>query len=443
MNDRAPTAPTAASAFKDESRRGGRLKRDLAKRIETHRRELWDWACRQAAEAPPPFYSSVDLRDSGHKIAPVDSNLYPAGFNNICPEDQRTAPAKLARELEGWALRKLGRPARRVLVIPETHTSNKFYLENLARLTALLRDGGLEIEIGWWGEAPTEPLVSESGTPLSVTSVELRDGRLRAGAFDPDLVLLNNDFSSGFPKLLEGAAQPILPSYRLGWHTRRKSTHFGHYNRLAGEAAGILGIDPWILQVDTEAVDDVNFNEGEGLDRAADAVERVLSRTREAYARHRIEGEPLVFVKANSGTYGMGIMVVRDAEEVRGMNRRTKNKMSVGKNKLPIASVAVQEGIPTATLIDRLPAEPVIYLAGGELLGGFIRTNTERGVEDNLNSAGMVFRKLCMSDLKTPPTSDEAVDDGEAPEPVLELVYGTVARISALAAGCELAEAGG
>ncbi|MFN7402500.1 MAG: glutamate--cysteine ligase, partial [Alphaproteobacteria bacterium] len=30
-----------------------------------------------------PFYSSVDLRHAGFKLAPVDTNLFPAGFNHL------------------------------------------------------------------------------------------------------------------------------------------------------------------------------------------------------------------------------------------------------------------------------------------------------------------------------------------------------------------------
>ncbi len=230
--------------------------------------------------------------------------------------------------------------------------------------------------------------------------------------------------------------QPVLPSHILGWHSRKKSEHFRFYNQLAREFADLIAIDPWLIQVDTEEVDEVDFNEEVGTDRVAEAVERVLSRTQQAYHAHQIDRRPFAFVKNNAGTYGMGIMVVHSAEELQHMNRRTKNKMSVGKGKKHIDSVVVQEGVPTATLVDRLAAEPVIYLLGDTLIGGFLRTNTERGVEDNLNSAGMVFKKLCMSDLQQG-WSD--ADEAE-PEPVLELVYGSIARISALATGMELAE---
>jgi glutamate--cysteine ligase len=81
----------------------------------------------------------------------------------------------------------------------------------------------------------------------------------------------------------------------------------------------------------------------------------------------------------------------------------------------------------------------VIYLAGCELIGGFLRTNTERGVEENLNSQGMVFRKLCMTDLRESQETEEGIDL-EDELPVLELVYGSVARLSALATGREIAE---
>ena len=146
----------------------------------------------------------------------------------------------------------------------------------------------------------------------------------------------------------------------------------------------------------------------------------------------------------------MGIMTVYSDADILKMNRRTKNKMSVGKNRKPIESVIVQEGVPTATIVDRLAAEPVIYLIGGELIGGFLRTHSKKGTEENLNSPGMVFRKLCISDLHRPtfevPGSAgnisgvaEEMDDVEE-EPVLELVYGSIARISSLATGIELAE---
>ncbi len=424
----------------------------LAERIQKNRRAIWDWHMGYARISPPPVYSSVELRASGPKIVPVDSNLYPAGFNNICPADQQASGPVFRAELEA-AMAHRGLPApKKILIIPENHTTNLHYLENLYYLKTIVADAGFEVRLGWYdprakdSELGTDydvsiELQSFTGKPIRAERIRVNGNRLTAGDFDPDLIILNNDFSGGHPAVLDGIEQPILPPHELGWHSRKKSRHFFHYNRLAAEFAAILEVDPWLIQVDTEEVSPVNFAEDEGIEEVAVVVDRMIARTTEAYARHGIQEKPFVFVKNNAGTYGIGIMVCHSGEEIRNANRRTKNKMSVGKNKAVIQSVVVQEGVPTSTIVDRLAAEPVIYLSGCELIGGFLRTNSERGREENLNSQGMVFRKLCMSDLKHPSVSEDTeADTSEADEdePILELVYGAIARISAVAVGLEI-----
>jgi glutamate--cysteine ligase len=433
-------------------RRAQQLKKEIASAIQKNRRKLWDWQSEHARLAPPPFYCSVDLRDAGYKIVPVDSNLYPAGFNNICPDDLRAAPAAFRSQVAAMASR-LGRDLPvRILILPESHTSNLYYLENLHYLLQLIREAGFEAEVGWFGSIPEGTPRGERGSlalqsathkPIHALPIEISpSGELSAGGFIPDWVILNNDFSGGYPTALDSVRQVILPSHALGWHTRKKSTHFEHYNRLAREFAALIDIDPWTFTIESEEVSPVNFGEGMGVEAVAASVDRILARTAEAFEKHKISQKPFVFVKNNAGTYGIGVMVVRSGAEVLEMNRRTKNKMSVGKNKRLIESVVVQEGIPTATLVQRLAAEPVIYLMGCDLIGGFLRTNTERGTEDNLNSQGMVFQKLCMSDLQQFPQEPNEPEDDKTDAPVLELVYGSVARLSALATGKELAALG-
>jgi glutamate--cysteine ligase len=420
------------------------FKKELAHAIQKNRRTLWDWQMEHARQAPPPFYCSVDLRDAGYKIVPVDSNLYPAGFNNICPDDLRVAPAVFRSQVAATASRLDRDLPQKILILPESHTSNLYYLENLYYLLQLIREAGFDAEIGWFGPLPegspkTLSLLSATQKPIEATAIEIgSDGVLSAGDFTPDWILLNNDFSGGYPTSLDSVKQVILPSHALGWHSRKKSSHFIHYNKLATEFSQILGVDPWTFTIESEEVEPVNFGDGVGIDRVAAVTERILQSTAEAFEKRSIRQKPFVFVKNNAGTYGIGVMVVRSAAEILEMNRRTKNKMSVGKNKRLIESVIVQEGIPTATLVQRLAAEPVIYLMGCDLIGGFLRTNTERGTEDNLNSQGMVFKKLCMSDLKREDVETELDSDGDS-EPTLELVYGAVARLSALATGKELA----
>src|SRR6476620_8251057 len=96
----------------------------LAERIQQNRYALSEWYLKKAKVSPPPFYCSIDLRDSGHKIVPVDSNLYPAGFNNICPEDLRNAPPVLRAQLDAITAAKKPKSVEKILILPESHTQN-------------------------------------------------------------------------------------------------------------------------------------------------------------------------------------------------------------------------------------------------------------------------------------------------------------------------------
>jgi glutamate--cysteine ligase len=115
------------------------------------------------------------------------------------------------------------------------------------------------------------------------------------------------------------------------------------------------------------------------------------------------------------------------------MNRRTRNKMSMGKNKSVIDRVLIQEGVPTTLQTEGSTSEPVVYMMGSELIGGFIRANRERDDMDNLNSQGMFFKKLCFKDLE-----DCLKEGSEEDLPHLEAVYGVIGKLSALAAAHEL-----
>jgi ElaB/YqjD/DUF883 family membrane-anchored ribosome-binding protein len=72
---------------------------------------------------------------------------------------------------------------------------------------------------------------------------------------------------------------------------------------------------------------------------------------RRKYKEYGIHEKPFVAVKADAGTYGMGVMMVHDASEVRDLNRKTRNKMSVVKEGMQVRDVIIQEGIPS---IERL-----------------------------------------------------------------------------------------
>ena len=43
------------------------------------------WFRHQWKQHTPPFYGSVDIRNAGYKMASIDMNLFPGGFNNLNP----------------------------------------------------------------------------------------------------------------------------------------------------------------------------------------------------------------------------------------------------------------------------------------------------------------------------------------------------------------------
>src|SRR6266567_4538897 len=59
---------------------------ELERVVLDRRPEIERWFRTQWLEHEVPFYTSVDLRNSGFKLAPVDTNLFPGGFNNLNPE---------------------------------------------------------------------------------------------------------------------------------------------------------------------------------------------------------------------------------------------------------------------------------------------------------------------------------------------------------------------
>src|SRR5260221_5789124 len=59
---------------------------ELERIVLDRRPEIERWFRTQWLEHEVPFYTSVDLRNSGFKLAPVYTKLFPGGFNNLKPE---------------------------------------------------------------------------------------------------------------------------------------------------------------------------------------------------------------------------------------------------------------------------------------------------------------------------------------------------------------------
>ena len=408
---------------------------DLERRFLDNDTTVERWLRTQWLEHTPPFYASVDLRNAGFKLAPVDTNLFPGGFNNLNP-----AFLPLCVQAAMSAIEKICPEARNLLLVPENHTRNQFYLMNVARLATILHATGLNVRIGSLLPEITEPTTLELPDGQTLTLEPLKrigtDGRrLGLEGFDPCAVLLNNDLSAGVPELLQNVnEQFLIPPLWAGWHVRRKSGHFAAYREVATAFATELGIDPWLINPDFEVCGQINFHERTGEECLAANVDMLLQRMRLKYQEYGIAQEPFVIVKADAGTYGMGIMTVKDASEVKGLNRKQRNKMAVIKEGQQVTEVIIQEGVPTFEQVDEGTAEPVVYMIDRYVVGGFYRVNTGRGVDENLNAPGMTFKPLA---FETGCSLPDAHLDPDAP-PNRFYAYGVVARLALLAASLEL-----
>jgi glutamate--cysteine ligase len=391
------------------------------------------WFRLEWMEHTPPFYSSVDLRNAGFKLAPVDTNLYPGGWNNLTPE-----MLPLAVQAAMAAIENICPEAKNLLLVPEKHTRNGHYLTNVARLKQVFTQAGLNVRLGTLDPevtAPTELALPDGGS-LTVEPLVRTQRRLGLKDFDPCTILLNNDLSAGIPPIFEHLhEQYVLPPLHAGWAVRRKTNHFQSYEEVAKKFAKLLGMDPWLINPMYTQCGTVDFDDEAGLECIKSNTDALLAKVRRKYKEYGINEKPFVVIKADNGTYGMGIMTVRDAKELDGLSRRTRNKMSVIKDGQSVSEVIIQEGVPTVERVHGAVAEPVVYMMDRYVVGGFYRIHGERGVDENLNAPGAEFVPLSFAEGGHLPRPGEKPG---ASVPNRFYMYGVVGRLAMLAASYEL-----
>jgi glutamate--cysteine ligase len=406
---------------------------ELEERILESMPAIERWFRLEWMEHTPPFYTSVDVRNAGFKLAPVDTNLFPGGWNNLTQE-----MLPLAVQAAMAAIEKICPEARNLLVIPENHTRNTFYLANVLQLKRVFHMAGLNVRIGSISPEIKEPTTINLPTGESIVLEPVVRSKTRLGLkdFDPCTILLNNDLSAGPPGILEDLhEQYLLPPLHAGWSVRRKSRHFQSYEEVAKRFGKMLGIDPWLINPMYNKCGEINFAEGSGMDCLTTNVDALLTRVRKKYKEYGINEKPFVIVKADNGTYGMGIMTVRDVKDLDQLNRRTKNKMGLVKNGQEVHDVIIQEGVQTYERIHDAVAEPVVYMMDRYVVGGFYRVHPERGIDENLNAPGAGFVPLAFAE------STHLPQPGQKPgasAPNRFYMYGVIGRLAMLAASYEL-----
>ena len=180
--------------------------------------------------------------------------------------------------------------------------------------------------------------------------------------FDPCVVLLNNDLSAGIPGILRGIGTVAAAAAARGLGGAAQVEPFRRVPRSRAGVRGACSGSTRGSSIRISRVRRIDFRERKGEECLEGYVAEILDDIRAKYREYKIEAEPFVIVKADAGTYGMGIMTVKDPSEVRGLNRRQRNKMAVVKEGLEVHDVIVQEGVYSFETVDDAVAEPVVYM---------------------------------------------------------------------------------
>lgn len=357
-----------------------------------------DWIT--SLEKDVPLFMSADIRDAGFKVASIDANLYPAGFNNL-HEDFHPAAVE---NLKAGLLRYGIQPGNRVLLISEEHTRNLFYLENIFVLKSLLEKGGYPTDIATAFELEGElykdnaaHLQTARGNVVSLMSPAHAASRLAEFA----AIVMNHDSSAGTPDWIQSARIPVLPAWQAGWHTRSKARHFAHYKLLMKELAGIVGVDPWFFSPLDAHITGVDINADGARGEIGAKAEILLKEIQAKYDEYQIKEKPFVFLKSDHGTYGMAMLSFDTAAEILDINRKEKNKLFKGKSSVVVKDYLLQEGVPTIVRDGSYFAESVVMLANNQFIGKFARVNEQKDARTSLNSTGMYFKPLPLAECES------------------------------------------
>jgi glutamate--cysteine ligase len=391
------------------------------------------WFRLEWMEHTPPFYSAVDVRNAGFKLAPVDTNLFPTGWNNMTAE-----MLPLAVQAAMAAIEKICPEARNLLLIPENNARSTSYLSNVAQLRRIFHMAGLNVRIGSIDPAIKKITTVALPNGETVTLEPVIRGKRRLGVkdFDPCTILLNNDLSAGVPGILEDIhEQYLLPPLHAGWATRRKSKHFKCYEEVSKRLGKLLGVDPWLINPMFEKCGAVNLADGVGMENLSSHVDILLGKIRRKYKEYGIKEKPFVVVKTDNGTHGMGIVTVRDAKDLEALGQKAQSQTNGTQNAQPVHDILVQEGVLTKERMHDAVAEPVVYMMDRYVVGGFYRIHAGRGVDENLNAPGSSFVPLAFEQSTHLP--QPGIRPG-ASAPNRFYMYGVVGRLAMLAASYEL-----
>ena len=406
---------------------------ELEQRILDSMPAIERWFRLEWMEHTPPFYCSVDVRNAGFKLAPVETNLFPDGWNILTP-----AMLPLAVQAAMASIEKICPEARNLLIVPENQTQSTFYLSNLAQLRRVFHMAGLNVRIG-----SISPDIKKSvtialpdGESITLEPVGRNKGRIGVKDFDPCTILLNNDLRAGVPGILEDLHQQyLLPPLHAGWSTRRKSNHFKCFEEVSKRFGKLIGVDHWLVNPLFDRCAEVDFSSDDNVLDLAAHIDALLVKVRKKHKEYGIKEKPFVVIKADNGDPRMGVFTIRDGKDIDALRAQVIARATDTNPDALRFDVLLQEGVSTNERVNDAVAEPVVYMMDRYVVGGFYRVHAGRTVDENLDAPGSSFVPLAFAESTHLP--QPGVKPG-ASAPNRFYMYGVIARLAMLAASYEL-----
>ncbi len=406
---------------------------ELEQRILDSMPAIERWFRLEWMEHTPSFYCSVDVRNAGFKLAPVDTNLFPNGWNVLTP-----AMLPLAVQAAMAAIEKICPEARNLLIIPENQPHSTFYLSNLAQLRRVFHMAGLNVRIGSISPdlKKSVTIALPDGEKITLEPVVRNRGRIGVKDFDPCTILLNNDLRTGVPGILEDLhEQYLLPPLQAAWSIRRKSRHFRCFEEVSKRFGKLIGVDHWLINPLFDQFAEVDFSNDAQVQTLTTRAEALLTKIRKKHKEYGIKEKPFVVVKADNNDHRMGVVTLRDAKDMETLRDQILHTASGTKSGTSVFDVLLQEGVLTSERVNDAVAEPVVYMMDRYVVGGYYRVHAQRKTDENLNTPGSSFVPLAFAESTHLP--QPGIKPG-ASAPNRFYMYGVIARLAMLAASYEM-----
>ena len=153
------------------------------------------------------------------------------------------------------------------------------------------------------------------------------------------------------------------------------------------------------------------------------------------YTEQNIQDKPFIFIKSDSGTYGLGVIPIENPQQILDLNSRKRHDLVRGKSGETVDRFLLQEGVPTIHRIEENPCEVCLYQIDNNFVGGFYRYHTAKNSRQSLNSpGGMGFQKMC------PHLDKYGKDCGTQHNLNIFDIYRILGRIAGIAASLEIQE---